>query len=88
MSCIYVIYSNSIGKFYIGSSREDNSQKRLNSHNSGKTKSTKFGRPWLLIFEEYYNNYSEARRRELFLKTGQGRKIIKERWQSGRMRQS
>ena len=67
----------------MGSSHEENANSRLNSHNSGKTKSTKFGRPWVIIHEETFLTYTEARKRELFLKTGQGRKWIKEGGQDG-----
>ncbi|HPJ17237.1 MAG TPA: GIY-YIG nuclease family protein [Candidatus Woesebacteria bacterium] len=79
MACIYVLKSEKTGKLYVGSSHEDNPLTRLESHNHGRTKSTKFGRPWVIIHEEYFSTYTEARKREIFLKTGQGRKILKER---------
>ena len=80
MACIYINFSKSINKFYIGSSRENNAQKRFASHNTGKVRSTKSGRPWALIHQEIYKNYTEGRKRELFLKTGMGRKWIKEKF--------
>ncbi|MAF13464.1 MAG: hypothetical protein CMI53_01040 [Parcubacteria group bacterium] len=94
MPCTYILYSRSTNKFYTGSSREKAANNRLKSHNAGKTKSTKAGRPWIIIHQEKYQNYTDARKREIFLKSGQGRKYIKtlnsraEGCQSGRMGQS
>jgi putative endonuclease len=82
MSSVYILI-NKDNKIYIGSSRKDDPSERLLAHNSGKTKSTKSGRPWGILFFEKFENYTLARKRELFLKSGQGRKYIKERCQSG-----
>lgn len=79
MPCIYVLRSRVTGKHYTGSSREDDSVKRLQQHNSGKTKSIKSGIPWILVYEEKYSTYTEARKREIFLKSGIGRKFLKEK---------
>ena len=76
MATVYVLYSDKSGKHYVGSSREDSSIRRLESHNKGKVRSTKYGRPWKVVIEERYETYTEARKRELFLKSGQGRKWI------------
>jgi predicted GIY-YIG superfamily endonuclease len=45
MPCVYVLFSEVTNKHYIGSSHSDSAEVRLKSHNSGKTKSTKSGRP-------------------------------------------
>lgn len=77
------------GKSYTGSTHENDPNKRFQNHNSGKVKSTKSGRPWKLVYTEKFDNYTEARKRELFLKTGKGRELLKnvlEGCQSGRMR--
>jgi len=78
MVCVYILFSSSTNKFYIGSSRNENALLRLAAHNSGKTKSTKYGKPWSVIFEEKLETYTEARKKENFLKSGVGRKWIKE----------
>ena len=83
MPCVYVLFSETTQKFSVGSSHEDIPEFRLNAHNSGKTRSTKAGRPWTLVYQEHFPEYREARKRELFLKSGQGRKFIKERCPSG-----
>ena len=83
MPCIYILRSNTKQKFYIGSSKKEDAEFRLKEHNAGRVRSTKFGRPWSVVYQEKYTNYSEARKRELFLKSGQGRKWFLERWLSG-----
>ncbi|MCK9220791.1 MAG: GIY-YIG nuclease family protein, partial [Bacteroidales bacterium] len=55
----------------------DNLDRRFKEHNSGKTKSTRFYRPWDMLFFESFENRSEARKREKYLKTGVGKEFIK-----------
>ncbi|MFO7446832.1 MAG: GIY-YIG nuclease family protein [Ignavibacteriaceae bacterium] len=50
--------------------------KRLAEHNKGLSKFTKGGVPWKLIYQEEYISISEARKREYFLKSGVGRKLL------------
>ncbi len=96
MPCVYILHSDRTNKFYMGSSREDDALSRLRSHNQSKTRSTKSGIPWRLIHEEKLLDYTLARKREIFLKSGVGRQWVDqnfgqiklERWQSGRMRRS
>ena len=78
MPIVYILYSESRNRFYTGSSRTDNPSERLKRHDGGYVTSTKSGRPWLLINVEFFKSYTEARKRELYLKTGVGRKGIKE----------
>ncbi len=84
MACIYILYSEGTDKFYVGSSRENSAENRLKSHNLGRSRSTKGGRPWRLIYEEQTSDYTEARRREIFLKSGVGRRWIRESFKSRR----
>jgi putative endonuclease len=77
MACIYVLKSEISGKIYTGSSKNDSPSKRIKAHNSGKNRSTKSGGPWELVYKETYYSYTKARTRELFLKTGRGREILK-----------
>ncbi len=71
----YVLKSTVNGRHYTGST--NNLERRIAEHNSGKTKSTSLTRPFTLVYKEEYNTRLEARRRELFLKTGQGRELLK-----------
>ena len=94
MPCVYVLYSKSTNRFYVGSSRKGNADGRLKSHNAGKSKSTKAGRPWSVIYEEQRSDYTDARKEENYLKSGVGRRWIKEKfetaegWPSGLRRRS
>jgi len=42
-----------------------------------KSKFTKFGIPWKLIYYEAYLNKKDAMKRERYLKTGRGRNYIR-----------
>jgi len=74
MYFVYVLYSEKLHKRYIGSSEDIN--RRLREHNLGKSKFTKAGIPWKLIYKESLPTNYEARKRELFLKSGVGRKLL------------
>ncbi|HRP32046.1 MAG TPA: GIY-YIG nuclease family protein [Agriterribacter sp.] len=78
MFFVYVIRSKKDGRFYVGLSEEV--ERRLKEHNSGKTKSTKGYVPWELCFYEQYFTRIEARRREIYLKSGIGKEFIKSYW--------
>jgi putative endonuclease len=53
-------------------------KRRLYEHNySGKSVYTKRYRPWIIIYQEEYNNLMEARKREKYLKSAAGRRFIK-----------
>ncbi len=71
---VYVLWSDSLRKRYIGSCR--NLEKRIKEHNRGKQQFTKGGKSWKLVYSESYDNYSDARKREIFLKSGAGRKFL------------
>ncbi len=73
---VYILRSEVTGKIYIGSTR--NLEHRFKAHNSGKVRSTKSGRPYILIHCEEYPDYSSARKSENYLKSGLGRLWIKE----------
>ncbi len=75
MIIVYVIRSLKDGRFYVGMTKD--LERRIQEHESGKTKSTKSFRPWKLIFTESFQSYSEARKREKYLKSGSGKEYIK-----------
>ena len=58
----------------------ENLERRIEEHNSGKTKSTKGYRPWKLFFFEELPSRIEARKREKYLKSGVGKEYIKMKW--------
>lgn len=73
--CVYLLQSKIDESLYIGYT--NNIKKRLLEHNSGKNFSTKRSKPWKLIFFEGYLDEKDARRREKYLKTNQGARLIK-----------
>ena len=77
MACIYILRSQITLKNYVGSSHLDEPTERLHRHNSGLVRSTKHGVPWILLQSEKLDNHTQARKRELFLKSGKGREWIK-----------
>ncbi|MFA5024829.1 MAG: GIY-YIG nuclease family protein [Patescibacteria group bacterium] len=72
----YVLQNNK-GGCYIGMTKD--LQKRILRHNSGKNKSTKFGIPWKIIYCEIGLNSNDAHNREKYLKSGMGRRYLKNR---------
>ncbi|MFB3924165.1 MAG: GIY-YIG nuclease family protein [Terriglobia bacterium] len=63
---VYVLYSSSGKKFYIGISADPSH--RLDQHNRGISRWTARHRPWALVHAEQFEDYSAARKRELRLK--------------------
>jgi putative endonuclease len=72
---VYVLQSLKDGRLYVGMS--ENVELRLKQHNKGMTTSTKFYKPWKLLFIEEYSTRVEAREREKYLKGGSGKEYIK-----------
>ncbi len=71
---VYIIYSESLNKYYTGSC-EDLSI-RIAQHNAGRNKSTKPGIPWIIKHTEVFNSLKEARAREAQIKKMKSRKYI------------
>jgi putative endonuclease len=72
MSFVYVLYSDTFKRFYVGIA--DNIESRLRNHNTSKVKSTKAFIPWRIVHVEEFNNKQEARVREKYLKSAAGRR--------------
>lgn len=72
---VYTLESLKYGKLYIGYT--DDLRKRLNEHNHGRVFSTKPYIPWRVIHYESYLNIQDAKRREKYLKTSQGSRLLK-----------
>jgi putative endonuclease len=73
----YVIQSEKDGRFYTGFTKD--LRHRLNEHNSGKVTSTKNRGPFSLIYYEACLNEQDATAREKYLKTGMGKRYLKNR---------
>ncbi len=74
---VYVLKSDSDGKFYTGCTND--LRKRFNQHRKGQVKSTEERLPLKLIYYEMCTNQSDAYNREKYLKTGMGKRYIKNR---------
>lgn len=72
---VYIIESLKNNNLYIGYTT--NLRKRLQEHNRGLNFSTKPYQPWHLIHIEAYRNEKDAKRREEYLKTNQGSRLLK-----------
>ncbi len=73
----YVLQSQKNGKLYIGYTND--LRKRFKEHNEGKSVYTKGRGPYQIIYYEACINIDDARSRELYLKTGIGRRYLNSR---------
>ena len=71
---MYILHSNIRDKYYVGSC--DDLEKRLTDHNAGRSKYTRTGKPWQLMYHETYSSRSDARRREMQVKKRKSRKYL------------
>ena len=78
MFFVYVLRSTVNGHFYVGMT--ENVESRITRHNRGDNKSTKAHRPWDMFFMESHSTRNEARKREVYLKSGTGKEFIKKKW--------
>jgi putative endonuclease len=76
----YLLESTIDKSWYIGYSTD--LRNRFTSHNKGENKATKNKKPWGLIYYEAYSNRLDAKKREIFLKSGSGRKYLKKQLQN------
>ena len=51
--------------------------KRMKDHKAGRVSKTKNRRPLELVYYEYCDTYTDARKRESFFKSGKGREFLK-----------
>ncbi len=73
----YVIQSKKDERFYAGVTSD--LQNRFNEHNLGKVCSTKNRGPFRLIYFEACLNQQDATAREKYLKSGMGKRYLKNR---------
>jgi len=75
---LYYVYVIKSKEGFIYKGMTDNLKRRLVKHNN-KTLSfwTKRGSDWKLIYNEEFDNKTEALKREKWLKTGVGREYLK-----------
>jgi putative endonuclease len=72
----YVLYSQKLDKYYIGSTGDLSG--RLRRHNSAHKGFTAAGRPWKLVYSESFSEKALALKREMELKSWKNRKKLEE----------
>jgi len=75
MYYVYILQSKKDRKLYTGFTKD--LKKRVAYHNNGVSVATKGRLPLDLIYYEVYANEKDARKREIFLKLGRGREVIR-----------
>jgi len=68
---VYILYSISVDRYYVG--QTSNLEDRLKRHNQGRSKYTKSGIPWKLMYKESFETRSEAMAREKKIKSSESR---------------
>ena len=74
---VYIMKSIKNGEFYTGMTND--LRKRFKEHADGLSGYTKSRGPYKLIYYEASVNQADARSRELYLKSGVGKRYIKNR---------
>ncbi len=77
MYYVYVIKSNKDKHLYTGFTRD--LQNRLQEHNAGRVRSTMERSPFELIYYEACLNEQDGLAREKYLKSGMGKRYLKNR---------
>ena len=75
MYYIYAIKSTTRNYIYVGIT--NNLERRLDEHNRGLNRTTKPYMPFVLICTETVASRLEARKREIYLKSGVGKEFLK-----------
>ena len=75
MPYLYIL-KNEFNNYYTGITKLD-PKERLSRHNKGYVRSTKRGRPWIIIHTETFSTLREARRREKQIKSWKSGNALK-----------
>jgi putative endonuclease len=77
---VYILYSVITDRYYVGQTA--NLEDRLKRHNQGRSKYTKSGIPWKLVFKKNFENRSDAVKFELKIKSSKSRSELQKYIQS------
>ncbi len=72
---VYVLRSLHNREFYVGFTHD--LRKRITEHNKGLNQSTKPYLPWEVIYYEAHRSETDARRREKYLKSSNGKQAMR-----------
>ncbi|WP_185215838.1 GIY-YIG nuclease family protein [Sphingobacterium mizutaii] len=74
MYTVYIIYSPSLDRYYIGFTQDITD--RLRRHNSKSKGFTNRANDWIIVYVESFNQKNEAMRREKEIKGWKSKKLI------------
>jgi putative endonuclease len=74
MPYTYILYSEKLNKYYVGACID--MERRIREHNTGHSKFTSTGIPWILKYTELYETLQLAKKREDSIKKMKSRKYI------------
>ena len=80
MPYVYILQSLKDNRTYVGFT--DNIDRRLAEHNGGRVPSTHKRVPFKILFAEHFETSAEAKNREIWWKSGAGRRELKKRFAS------
>ena len=72
-----VLYSRKDGRWYTGVTKD--LRARMREHRTGRVSSTRSRRPLFLVYYEACLDEADAWRRERYLKTGRGKRYLRQR---------
>ncbi len=75
MFLVYILFSESLDRYYIG--HTNNLERRLAEHNRIKGKYTDAGIPWKIVHIETFNSKEEAYDRERYIKSRKSRDYVR-----------
>lgn len=75
MYYVYILQSLKDSRTYVGHTND--LVRRLKEHNSGQSIATKYRAPFKLLFCEEFATATDAKKRELYWKSGGGRRKLK-----------
>lgn len=76
MYYVYMLYSAVVDRYYVG--QTSNLEDRIKRHNQGRSRYTKSGIPWNLVYKEGFNNQSSAKEKESEIKRSESREALRE----------
>jgi len=75
---MFIVYAlKSINRNYIYVGLTNNIERRFNEHQKGQNRTTSPYKPFVLIYQEYFFTRIDARKKEIYLKSGSGKEFLK-----------
>ncbi|MFZ3031892.1 MAG: GIY-YIG nuclease family protein [Candidatus Moraniibacteriota bacterium] len=75
MITVYALYDKHLEEIYVGMT--NNLARRLSEHKRGQSFYTKKFKEFNLIFSQEFENYTDGRKKEKYLKHGSGKEFLR-----------